>query len=137
MEIILYIAIIIAVIALVVLTIYMVNMFKVTKQFLNETKGTMENVESQMRGITDETTQLLSKTNRLADDVELKSRKIDGLVDGAKGIGQTMKEFDQSLSMLSNSITKASAEEQAKTNEAVKWGASILEYVMKRRQGKN
>lgn len=136
MEILLFIAIIIAVIALVVLAVYMFNTYKVTKQFLDDTKGTLEGLESQMRGITDETTQLLNKTNHLADDVEMKSQKIDGLVDGAKGIGETMKEFDRSLMQLTNSITRASQEEQAKTNEAVKWGASILEYVMKKREGK-
>ncbi|MFD1608659.1 DUF948 domain-containing protein [Oceanobacillus luteolus] len=136
MEIMLYIAIIIAVIALVVLTVYTINTLKVTKDFLNETKTTLQGLETQVKGITTETTQLLNKTNRLADDVELKSRKMDGLLDGAKGIGETMKEFDRSLNQLSNSIARASSEDREKTNEAVKWGASILEFVMKRNKQK-
>lgn len=137
MEVLLYIAIIIAVIALVVLTVYTVNTFKATKQFLNETKKTLQGMESQMNELTSEATELLNKTNRLADDVELKSGKIDGLLDGAKGIGDTLKKFDRSLQALSNSISRASQKEQEKTNEAVKWGASILEYILKRKESKH
>ncbi|MCF3943286.1 DUF948 domain-containing protein [Oceanobacillus alkalisoli] len=136
MEVMLYIAIIIAVIALVVLTIYIIHTVKVTKGFLNETKTTLQGLETQLKGITDETTELLNKTNRLAADVELKSSKIDGLVDGAQGVGETMKEFDHSLKQLTNSISRASQEDQEKTNQAVKWGASILEYVLKRKESK-
>lgn len=136
MEYVLYIAIIIAVIALVVLAVYTINTLKVTKQFLDETKTTLQGLETEVKGITSETTQLLNKTNRLADDVETKSRKMDGLLDGAKGIGETMKEFDRSLNQLANSISRASQEEQEKANQAVKWGASILEYVMKRKGNK-
>lgn len=133
MEIMLYIAIIIAVIALVVLTIYIINTVKVTKTFLGEVSTTLESIEVQMKGVTDQTTELLTKTNRLADDVEQKSMKVDGLLDGAKGIGETMQEFDQSLQQLTNSISRASHEEQEKASEAVKWGASILEYVFKKK----
>ena len=133
MEIVLYVAIIIAVIALVVLTIYIINTLKVTKQFLNDVTTTLDGIETQMKGVTDETTALLTKTNRLADDVEEKSAKVDQLIDGAKGIGETMNEFDQSLQQLTNSISRASQEEHEKTSQAVKWGASILEYVFKKK----
>src|SRR5699024_6330330 len=106
MEIVLYVAIIIAVIALVVLTIYIINTLKVTKQFLNDVTTTLDGIETQMKGVTDETTTLLTKTNRLADDVEEKSAKVDQLINGAKGIGETMNEFDQSLQQLTNSISR-------------------------------
>lgn len=129
----LYVAITIALIALVVLIVYIINTLKVSKKFLSEVSTTLDGIKTQMKGVTDETTALLSKTNHLADDVERKSMKIDGLLDGAKGIGETMNEFDQSLKQLSNSISRASQEEQEKTSQAVKWGASILEYVFKKK----
>lgn len=133
MEIILYIAIIIALIALVVLTIYIINTLKVTKEFMKEVTTTLDGMETQMKGVTDETKELLTKTNRLSADVEQKSAKLDGLMDGARGIGETMNEFDRSLQQLTNSISRTSREEQEKTSQAVKWGTSILEYVFKKK----
>lgn len=137
MEVVLYIAIIIAVIALVVLAVYIFNAVKVTKEVLNDVSTTLEGLETQMKGVTDETTQLLTKTNRLADDVELKSMKLDSVLDGAKGIGETMNTFNQSLKQLTNSISRASEEEQEKASQTVKWGASILEYVFKKKNNTN
>lgn len=132
MEIMLYTAIIIALIALVVLTVYIINTLKVTKEFMNDVSRTLDGIETQMKGVTDETTELLTKTNSLAADAEQKSAKLDGLLDGARGIGETINEFDHSLKQLTNSVSRASQEEQEKTSQAVKWGASILEYVFKK-----
>ena len=137
MEILLYIAIIIALIALVVLVVYIINTLKVTKETLNEVSSTLQGLETQMSGVTNETTELLAKTNRLADDIEQKSLKMDGLFNGAKGIGVTISEFNQSLKQLTNSVSRASHEDQEKTSQAVKWGTSILEQLFKRKNSNN
>lgn len=137
MEIALYIAIIIALIALVVLVFFVINTLKVTKETLNEVSTTLQGLESQLDSVTSETTQLISKTNRLAEDFEQKSQKMNGLFDGAKGIGDTISEFDRSLKQLTDSIQRASKEDQAKANEAVKWGTSVLDYFIKRKNTKH
>jgi uncharacterized protein YoxC len=133
MEIMLYIAAIIAAIAFVVLVVYAVITLKATKQTLNDVSGTLQGLEKQMQGVTSETTQLLNKTNRLADDINHKSTKLDGLFEGAKGVGDTVNDFNQTLRQLSSIISRNSKEDQEKAAQAVKWGASIFEYWNKRK----
>uniref|UniRef100_UPI0018E179C6 DUF948 domain-containing protein n=1 Tax=Virgibacillus massiliensis TaxID=1462526 RepID=UPI0018E179C6 len=58
-----YIAAIIAALAFVIVVIYFVITLKVSNQTLHNVVNTLESLDKQMQGITDETTQLLTKTN--------------------------------------------------------------------------
>jgi uncharacterized protein YoxC len=69
MEILLYLAAIIAAVAFAVLVIYLAKTLKASTRTLNNVANTLESLEKQMQGITTETTELLHKTNALADDV--------------------------------------------------------------------
>lgn len=134
MEILLYIAALIAAVAFVVLVIYVVITLKATKETLANVSGTLKGLEKQMEGVTTETTQLLTKTNRLADDINQKSTKLDGLFESAKGIGTTINDFNQTLRQLSNMISRTSREDQEKAAQAVKWGSTIMEIWNKRKK---
>src|SRR5690625_5633170 len=74
-----------------------------------------------MVGITDETTELLEKTNRLASDIEHKTKKLDPLFDGVKGIGETVQDFNASMQDLSANLSKGAKSQEA-AGKAVKWG---------------
>ncbi|WP_085991662.1 DUF948 domain-containing protein [Oceanobacillus senegalensis] len=137
MEFLLYISAFIAAIAFVILVIYVVGAIKATKQTLNDVSETMQGIEKQIEGVTTETTQLLNKTNKLADDMGQKTTKLDSLFEGAKGVGDTLKDFNQSLSKLSSSISSASKVDSEKTAQAVKWGAAIVDFVNGRKNNKN
>lgn len=128
MEIILYIAAGIAALAFVILVVYVIITLKATRQTLNDVSGTLQGLEKQMQGVTSEATQLLNKTNRLAEDMNQKSSKLDSLFEGAKGIGNTLQDFNQTLAHLSKIISKHSKEDQEKAAQAVKWGASLFEF---------
>lgn len=133
MENLLYIAAIIAAVAFAVLVIYLAKTLVATKRTLNDVADTLEGMEKQLQGITSETTELLIKTNRLADDVSEKSAKLNGVFDGIRGIGSTVKDFNQSLSIVSTKITNAATENQEKAAQAVKWGAAMMELWKKKK----
>lgn len=123
MVIILYIAALIAAIAFAVLVGFIIITLKPA---LYQITSTVESMKKQMEDLTTETTALLNKTNKLADDMHYKSTKLNGLFDGIKGIGETVNDFNQSLRRISTHITTAAAKDQDKAAQAVKWGAALM-----------
>ncbi|HLR75311.1 MAG TPA: DUF948 domain-containing protein [Virgibacillus sp.] len=133
MEIILYIAALITAIAFAVLVGYLAITLKATQRTLDNVASTVESLEKQMEGITTETTALLNKTNKLAEDMHDKSTKLNGLFDGIKGIGETVNDFNMSLRQISTHITTAASEDKDKAAQAVKWGAALIDLWKKRK----
>ncbi|WP_186578348.1 DUF948 domain-containing protein [Aquibacillus kalidii] len=137
MIILLYIAALIVAIAFAVLVIYIAKVLKETRRTMANVADTLEGLERQMEGITIETTALLNKTNKLAEDVSEKSQRMNTLVDGIKGIGETVQEFNQSLRGITNNITSVTEQNKDTTAQAVKWGTILLEFWKKRKQESN
>ncbi|WP_102026746.1 DUF948 domain-containing protein [Salirhabdus sp. Marseille-P4669] len=127
MEILLYIAAIIAAVAFAVLVGYLAGTLKATQRTLNNVASTLEGFEKQMEGITMETTALLNKTNRLTEDIMEKSQKLNNLVEGIQGIGDSVKQFNGSLQKVSNEIVVESEKNKESAAQAVKWGQAIME----------
>jgi uncharacterized protein YoxC len=128
----LYIAALIVAVSFAVLVVYLVATLKASQRTLDNVAGTIGDLEKQMNSITKETTELLIKTNELADDVSQKSARLDGIFDGAKGIGQTVKEFNDSLNRVSSGIMRGAAANQEKASQAVKWATAIMDIWKKK-----
>ncbi|QDP40899.1 DUF948 domain-containing protein [Radiobacillus deserti] len=134
MEILLYIAALIAAVAFAVLVIYLSKVLKATQRTMSNVANTLEGLEKQMEGITIETTALLNKTNKLAEDINEKSLKMNTLFDGIKGIGQTVQEFNESLKTLSSSVSNTAEKNKNATAQAMKWGTVALDLWNKRKK---
>src|SRR5690625_793498 len=134
MAIALSIAALIVAIAFAVLVVYLSQTLKSTQRTLDNVAGTLAGLEKQMNGITTETTELLKRKNQLADDIQEKSLKLNGVFDGIKGIGDTIKDFNESLAKISSNITTAASKDQDKTSQAVKWGIAILDIIKNKRK---
>ena len=50
----------------------------------------MDGLSVQLEGVTTETTELLKKTNRLAEDIQKKSEKLNSVVDAVKDVGNSV-----------------------------------------------
>ncbi|WP_152657275.1 DUF948 domain-containing protein [Oceanobacillus sp. CFH 90083] len=137
MEAILYSALAIVIAALLILIIYMVILLFNTKKTMDEVLKTLGKIDHQVKGVSGEATEVVQKSKGLVEDLTQKSSQLDGLIQGAKGIGDTVEDFNKSLQQLSNIISKHSKEEQEKAAQAVKWGASIFEYWNKRKMKSN
>lgn len=137
MEVILYSALAIAIVALLILMVYMVILLVNTKKTMDEVRNTLGKINHQVQGVAGEATEVVEKSKGLVDDLTQKSSQLDGLIQGAKGIGDTVEDFNKSLQQLSNIISKHSKEDQEKAAQAVKWGASIFEYWNRRKTNSN
>lgn len=134
MIIILYIAALIVAVAFAVLVVFLVKTLKSTERTLDNVADTLEGLETQMLGITTETTILLQHTNKLADDINHKSAQLNGLFDGIKGIGKTVEEFNDSLNAISRNITREAGKDSEKASQALKWGIAVVEMIKKKKQ---
>lgn len=127
------IAVAIVVIALCILVYFVVGAINEAKEVMATVDSTIESLDEQLKGITTETTFLLQHANRLANDINEKSVKLNGLFDGIKGIGETIQEFNESLNTISLNITKSALKDQEKASQAVKWGIAAMN-VLKRKK---
>jgi len=134
MENLLYISAIIAALAFLVLVIYVAAVLVAVRRTMNHVANTLGNLEQQMRGITAETEELLNRTNRLAEDITVKTAKLDGIFDGAKEIGATIKDFNTSLKGVAAGFQKVSPANNEKAAQAVKWGTAVMQAWKKRKQ---
>ncbi|GIO24450.1 DUF948 domain-containing protein [Oceanobacillus sp. J11TS1] len=137
MEVILYSALAIAIIALLILIIYLVILLVNTKKTMDQVLETLGRINHQVKDVAADANQVVDRSKGLVDDLTQKSSQLDGLILGAKGIGDTVEDFNKSLQQLSNIISKHSKEDQEKAAQAVKWGASIFEYWNRRKTNSN
>lgn len=133
MEGLLYIAAIIVAVAFAVLVVFLAMTLRASQRTLNNVADTLENLEKQVEGITTETTDLLKKTNQLAEDAQNKSAKLNGVFDGIKGIGETTKEFSDSLGNITRNISRTASESEEKASQALTWGSALLDLWKKKK----
>lgn len=122
MIIILYIAALIFALAFAVLVVYLSKTLKAAQHTLDNVASTLGGLEKQMEGISVETTALLNKTNHLADDIGDKSQKLNTLVDGVKGIGDSVQDFNESLHSISTNLKQSAQSNTDTAAQAMKWG---------------
>ena len=125
------IAVLIVAVAIAVLIYYVIGAIVEAKKMIATIDTTMDSLDEQLKGITTETTILLQHTNRLADDINDKSTKLNGIFDGIKGIGETIQEFNESLNTISMNITQSASKDQEKASQAVKWGIAAMNMFKK------
>ncbi|GAA3723899.1 DUF948 domain-containing protein [Salinicoccus jeotgali] len=130
-QIVLYIAAGIAAIAFLILCIALAVVLFSVKKNLDHVAKTLDGVEGQIQGITRESTDLLHKTNRLAEDVQGKSAKLNSVVDAVQGIGNSMGNLNESVDRVTNSITHNISQNEDKISQVVQWSNVAMEVADK------
>ena len=121
MEVILYIAAIIAAIGFLIFCVSVGMTLFSLKPILNSLAGTLSGIEGQMEGITRETTSLLSKTNSLAEDIQEKSEQLNSVVHAVKGIGDSVNGLNKSVQQITSSISTSVEQNEEKIAQVVQW----------------
>jgi uncharacterized protein YoxC len=119
-KIILYLSVALIAIAFFILVVYLVKTLKRVQDTLQSLTKTIEGMEKQVNEIGTETSQLLHKTNAVADDVQKKMEILNGLFDNVKQVGATIQTFN-------NSLAKQLSSNEQKVIQAVQWGNAFLE----------
>ncbi|MDF2854445.1 MAG: ral stress protein [Neobacillus sp.] len=127
MEIILYLSVALIAVAFVVLVIYLAKTLKALQGTLTSVSTTLVGLEKQLDGVTKETTELLQKTNALADDIQDKSERLTSVVDAVKDVGSTVSKFNGTLKNLTSSFDIQVEQNKEKVSQIVQWSQVILE----------
>ncbi|MFJ5758352.1 DUF948 domain-containing protein [Neobacillus sp. NPDC093182] len=127
MEIILYLSVALIAIAFLVLVIYVAKTLKSLQETLSSVSTTLTGLERQLDGVTKETTELLHKTNALADDIQEKSQNLNSVVSAVKNVGTTVNKFNGTLKTLTESFDIQVEENKEKISQIVQWGNVFLE----------
>ena len=104
MIIILYLSVALIAVAFLILVIYLSKTLKSVQMTLTNVASTLD-YEGQMKGITAETTELLHKTNRLAEDIQEKSEKLNTVVHAVQEVGTSVQQFNTSIKQAAGSVT--------------------------------
>jgi uncharacterized protein YoxC len=127
MEIILYLSVALIAIAFMVLVIYLAKTLKTLQGTLSSVSTTLVGLEKQLDGVTKETTELLQKTNALADDIQEKSERLTSVVDSVKDVGTTVSKFNGTLKNLTSSFDIQVEQNKEKVSQIVQWSNVLLE----------
>ena len=121
MEVVLYIAALVAAIGFLGLCVSIgMTLFSI-KNTLNSIAGTVAGIEGQLEGITRETTTLLTKTNALADEISDKSDKLNSVIDAVKGVGESVNGLNNSVQRVTSSISSEVHKNEDKIAQVVQW----------------
>ncbi|WP_066195052.1 MULTISPECIES: DUF948 domain-containing protein [Gracilibacillus] len=131
MDILLALAAIIAAVAFAALVIFLVvsvaPVLKETKRTLSHVADTLEGFDKQVNGIIVESQALLNKTNKLADEIQEKTTKLNTVVDGVKNVGATFTDLTESVRTVSKAVHQVAEENKETTAQAIKWSTVVLE----------
>jgi uncharacterized protein YoxC len=125
--IILYLSVAFIAIAFFILVIYISKMMNSVRISLESVTRTLGGLEKQIEGVTTETTELLKKTNYLAEDLQRKSESLNGVVDAVKDIGTTISHFNQTLQSITNVVDRQVEGNKEKISQVIQWSNVILE----------
>lgn len=137
MEIILYVSIAIIAVAFFILVVYLIQTLKSSQKTLDSVSRTLIGLENQLRGVTSETTELLKKTNALAEDVQKKSQNLNSVVDAVKDVGTSVQRFNQSIDQISNKVITGVQNQQDKISQVVQWSQVLMELRDRWKQRRN
>ncbi|WP_067841509.1 DUF948 domain-containing protein [Amphibacillus sediminis] len=128
----LYIAAFIFALAFAALVVYVIKILKPVADIAN----TLEGMKQQFGGLTTEATKLLSHTNKLAEDINDKSKRLNVVVDSITDLSITFNGFNHSIQQVTDSISRLAEDNKEETAQAIKWGTIIME-LFKKRKGRN
>ncbi|MDV2684733.1 DUF948 domain-containing protein [Alkalihalophilus lindianensis] len=131
MESLLYISAIIVAIAFAVLVGYLVLTLKSANRTLDHVANTMAGLEKQVNGITHETELLLSKTNRLADDVQQKTESLNTVFASVKELGDSVQQVNRSIRHVSGVVSNQAVKQSEQIAQAVQWGNVAIDFYTK------
>ncbi|MRX72723.1 DUF948 domain-containing protein [Bacillus lacus] len=137
MEWIMYVSVAVIAIGFTVLVAFLSKTLSSLQVTLDNVANTLDGLEGQMRGITTETTELLHKTNLLADDIQQKSDKLNIVVTAVQDVGSSLKHFNQSVQRVSSSVTTNVEKNEDKISQVVQWSNAAMEIWDKWKTKKN
>ncbi|MCC3357988.1 DUF948 domain-containing protein [Bacillus sp. REN16] len=127
MILIVYISVAVIAVAFLILVIYLSRTLRSLQITLDNVAGTLSGLEKQMEGVTSETTALLHKTNKLAEDIQQKSESLNTVVYAVKDVGTSLQRFNQSVGNVTEEVAVQLEKNKTKISQVVQVGNAVIE----------
>ncbi|WP_010630458.1 DUF948 domain-containing protein [Sporolactobacillus vineae] len=129
MIIILYLAVAVIAVAFSILVYFLAQTLSAAQKTMDDVASTLENVQEQMKGLNAETTELLHRTNQLAEDVQQKSKSLNSVFDAVQGFGESLGTVNDSIRKITSSVARSGEEHAGKTAQALQWGKAAIDLI--------
>ncbi|RSK28206.1 DUF948 domain-containing protein [Bacillus sp. HMF5848] len=106
MIIIVYISVAVIALAFLILVIYLARTLRSMQTTFQQVSSTIDSFDKQLKGITEETTSLLKKTNGLADDLQKKSEQLNTVIKSVEEFGGTISRVNSSMQEMTDKFMK-------------------------------
>lgn len=136
MIIILYLAVAVIAVAFAVLVYFLSQTLRSAQKTMDDVASTLEDVQNQMKGLNEETTELLHRTNLLATDVQKKSANLNSVFDAIHGFGESLNNINTSVQKVTSSIESSGEENAGKVAQAVQWGKAAIDLIQRWKHSK-
>ncbi|MEH7226399.1 DUF948 domain-containing protein [Bacillus sp. JJ1566] len=127
MILIVYISVAVVAVAFLILVIYLSRTLRSLQITLDNVAGTLSGLEKQMEGVTSETTELLHKTNKLAEDIQQKSESLNTVVNAVKDVGTSLQRFNKSVGNVTEEVAVQLEKNKTKISQVVQVGNAVIE----------
>lgn len=127
MILIVYISVAVIAVAFLILVIYFSRTLRSLQITLDHVAGTLSGLEKQMEGVTNETTALLHKTNKLAEDIQQKSERLNTVVDAVKDVGSSLQRFNNTVGNVTEEVSVQLEKNKTKISQVVQVGNAVIE----------
>lgn len=129
MIIILYLAVAVIAVAFSALVYFLAQTLRAAQKTMDDVATTLENVQEQMKGLNEETTELLHRTNQLAADVQKKSESLNSVFDAVQGFGESLGTVNDSVRKITSSVERSGEEHSGKISQALQWGKAAIDLI--------
>lgn len=127
MIIILYLAVAVIAVAFSVLVYFLSQTLRAAQKTMDDVATTLENVQEQMKGLNEETTELLHRTNLLAADVQEKSKSLNSVFDAVQGFGESLGTVNDSIRKITSSVAQSGEEHSGQMAQVLQWGKAAID----------
>ncbi|MCO7124881.1 DUF948 domain-containing protein [Sporolactobacillus shoreicorticis] len=129
MIIILYLAVAVIAIAFAVLVYFLSQTLRAAQKTMEDVASTLEDVQVQVKGLNDETTELLHRTNLLAVDLQRKSKSLNSVFDAIEGFGESLGTINTSVKRVTASIESKGFENSGKIAQTMQWSKAVMDLI--------
>ncbi|UCZ52315.1 DUF948 domain-containing protein [Bacillus shivajii] len=126
MEWLLYVSVAIIAVAFAFLVFYLIQTLISMRKTIENIGSTVDGLQKQVEDLSEESTQLLHKTNRLADDIQQKSDSLNTVFLAAKDLGDSLQRVNHSVRKVSDAVSSKANNQSEQMAQAVQWGNVAL-----------
>lgn len=136
MVIILYLAVAVIAVAFAVLVYFLAQTLQSAQKTMDDLASTLEGIQVQMKGLNEETTELLHRTNLLASDVQKKSQSLNSIFNAVEGFGDSLGDINTSVRKVASRIEQDGQENAGKVATALQWGRAAVDLFQRWQSGR-